>query len=138
MEMVVEPLIGGAIIGLGSVFLMLFSGRTAGISGIANGIMLRVGAADLGWRVAFIAGLILGPLIIRAATGSANAIPPAATMNVLITAGLLVGIGTALGKGCTSGHGICGISRLSVRSIIATVTFMVFGGLTVFLTHHVL
>ena len=138
MDQFVNPLIGGAVLGLGSVVLMLFSGRIAGISGIAGGLMLRAGRGDLGWRIAFIIGLILGPVLVSTIAASNNSVPPTATMGMLIVGGLLVGIGTSIGSGCTSGHGVCGISRLSVRSVVATVTFMVFAGATVFITKHLL
>ncbi len=138
MEMFISPLIGGALIGLGSVLLMLFSGRIAGISGIASGLMLRAPGGELSWRVAFIIGLILGPVAVSSLAGSNNIVPPSATLGMLIVGGLLVGVGTSIGSGCTSGHGVCGISRLSIRSVVATVTFMVFAGVTVFITKHLL
>ena len=138
MEMIVNPLIGGAILGLGSVLLMLFSGRVAGISGIAGGILFRAVGSDLGWRIAFVVGLILGPVLLKITTGASNGVAPAATTGILVVGGLLVGIGTSIGSGCTSGHGVCGISRLSMRSIVATVTFMLFAGVTVFVFRHLL
>lgn len=116
--------IGGALIGLSAVLLMLLTGRIAGISGIFSGL-LNLRSQDKGWRIAFIAGLILAP-VIAGAIGYGTA------------AGLLVGFGTRLGGGCTSGHGICGIGRLSPRSIAATIVFMVTAVITVAITHHVL
>ena len=129
-------LAGGAVLGLSAALFVLLNGRIAGISGVLGGL-LRPRAGDLAWRVAFVGGLLVAPLVY----GSFADLP---TMQVdaeaplLIAAGLLVGIGTRLGSGCTSGHGVCGISRLSPRSIVATLCFMASGFLTVFLTHHLL
>jgi uncharacterized membrane protein YedE/YeeE len=129
--------IGGALIGLASVLLMLLSGRIAGISGIFGGL-LNVGGEDRGWRIAFITGLILAPLI-SGGIGYAMAAPQLrASWTVIIAAGLLVGFGTRLGGGCTSGHGICGIARLSSRSIAATAIFMLTAIATVAVTRHLL
>ncbi len=115
--------IGGALIGLAAVMLMLLAGRVAGISGIAAGV-LGVGAIDRGWRIAFIAGLILAPAATMLA-GYAVPVPEMpASWVLIVAAGLLVGFGARLGGGCTSGHGVCGIARLSKRSIAATVIFM--------------
>jgi uncharacterized protein len=128
--------IGGALIGLSAVLLMLLTGRIAGISGIFSGL-LNLRGEDKGWRIAFIAGLILAP-IIAGAIGYAMAPPKLPTNWMIITAaGLLVGFGTRLGGGCTSGHGICGIGRLSMRSVTATIVFMVTAVITVAITHHV-
>jgi uncharacterized membrane protein YedE/YeeE len=129
--------IGGALIGLSAVLLMLSTGRIAGISGIFSGL-LNLRDEDKGWRIAFIAGLILAP-IIAGLIGHGTAPPKLpASWVVLVVAGLLVGFGTRLGGGCTSGHGICGIGRLSPRSIAATVVFMVTAVVTVAVTHHLL
>ena len=129
--------IGGGLIGLSAVLLMLLTGRIAGISGIFGGL-LNFKSDDRDWRIAFIAGLILAPLI---AGWIGHAIPTPklpASWTVIIGAGLLVGFGTRLGSGCTSGHGICGIARLSSRSIVATIVFMLAAIATVAVTHHVL
>jgi uncharacterized membrane protein YedE/YeeE len=129
--------IGGGLIGLSAVLLMLLTGRIAGISGIFGGL-LNFRDDDRDWRIAFIAGLILAPLI---AGWIGHAIPTPklpASWTVIIGAGLLVGFGTRLGSGCTSGHGICGIARLSSRSIVATIVFMLAAIATVAVTHHVL
>jgi uncharacterized protein len=133
----VSAAIGGVLIGLSAVLLMLSTGRIAGISGIFSGL-LNMRGEDKGWRVAFIAGLILAP-VIAGLIGHAMA-PPKLPANwaVIIAAGLLVGFGTRLGAGCTSGHGICGIGRLSPRSIVATIVFMVVAIITVAVTRHVL
>ena len=133
----VSAAIGGVLIGLSAVLLMLSTGRIAGISGIFSGL-LNLRGEDKGWRIAFIAGLILAPVI--AGLGGYGMSPPKLPANwtVIVVAGLLVGFGTRLGGGCTSGHGICGIGRLSPRSIAATVIFMVTAVVTVAVTRHVL
>jgi len=128
--------IGGALIGLSAVLLMLLAGRIAGISGIFGGL-LNPATDDKGWRIAFIAGLILTPLIAGLIGHAMPAPQLPANWTVIIAAGLLVGFGTRLGGGCTSGHGICGVARLSVRSIAATVIFMLAAIATVAVTRHV-
>jgi hypothetical protein len=133
----VSAAIGGGLIGLSAVLLMLLTGRVAGISGIFGGC-LGYGTNDKGWRIAFVAGLILAPLI---ASWFGYAMPSPqmpASWAVVIAAGLLVGFGTRLGGGCTSGHGICGIARLSGRSMTATAIFMFMAVVVVALTRHVL
>ena len=133
----ISAAIGGALIGLSAVLLMVLTGRIAGISGIFSGL-LNLRGEDKGWRIAFIAGLILAP-VIAGAIGYAMAPPKVpASWAVIAAAGLLVGFGTRLGGGCTSGHGICGIGRLSPRSIAATIVFMVMAVITVAITHHLL
>ena len=129
--------IGGALIGLASLLLMLFAGRVAGISGITAGI-LGVGSLDRGWRLAFIAGLILAPIAAMLAGYAVPAPAMPASWLVVIAAGFLVGFGARLGGGCTSGHGICGIARLSKRSIAATMIFMGAAVVTVALMRHVI
>src|SRR5262245_36016819 len=115
----ISAAIGGALIGLAAVLLMLSTGRIAGISGVFGGL-IGLAAPDRGWRVAFIAGLILAPLTgVIAGYPLAEPLMPA-SWAVVIVAGLLVGFGTRLGSGCTSGHGICGVARLSPRSVVAT------------------
>jgi len=133
----VSAAIGGMLIGLSAVLLMLLTGRIAGISGIFSGL-LNLRGEDKGWRIAFVAGLILAP-VIAGAIGYGMAAPELPANWVIISvAGLLVGFGTRLGGGCTSGHGICGIGRLSTRSIVATIVFMTTAVITVAITHHVL
>lgn len=129
--------IGGALIGLSAVLLMLLTGRIAGISGIF-GDLLNPDSRDRGWRIAFIAGLVLAPLLAGwIGYGMPTPkLPPSWT--VILGAGLLVGFGSRMGGGCTSGHGICGIARLSGRSIAATVIFMLTAVATVAITRHVL
>ena len=115
---------------------LLFNGRIAGISGILGGL-LRPTAGDAGWRMAFLLGLLAAPLIY----GLAAPLPSVridATTTTLIVAGLLVGIGTRYGSGCTSGHGVCGLSRLSLRSTVATAAFMLAGFATVYIVRHVI
>jgi uncharacterized membrane protein YedE/YeeE len=129
--------IGGALIGLASLLLMLLAGRVAGVSGITAGIF-GDGALDRGWRLAFIAGLILAPIAAMLA-GHAVPLPTMpASWFVIITAGFLVGFGARLGGGCTSGHGICGIARFSKRSIVATVVFVGAAMIVVALMRHVI
>ena len=133
----ISAAIGGALIGLSAVLLMLSTGRIAGMSGIFSGL-LNLRGEDKGWRIAFLAGLILAPVI--AGLIGYGMSPPKLPSNwvVIVVAGLLVGFGTRLGGGCTSGHGICGIARLSPRSIAATVVFVVTAVITVVITRHVL
>jgi uncharacterized membrane protein YedE/YeeE len=132
----ISAAIGGALIGLSAVLLMLFTGRIAGIAGITGGLF-NPKTDDRAWRLAFIAGLIAAPLA-AALLGHAVAMPQMPGMITIVVAGLLVGFGTRLGNGCTSGHGICGIARLSPRSIAATLVFMVAAMIVVALTHHVI
>ncbi len=132
----VPALIGGALIGLAAVLLMLTTGRIAGISGILGGLLPPTGG-DTTWRLAFIAGLMLGGLGL-VYLGDVSTIVIEADTPVLIAAGLLVGFGTRLGSGCTSGHGICGVGRLSPRGIAATAIFVAVAMITVFVTRHML
>jgi hypothetical protein len=133
----VSAAIGGVLIGLSAVLLMLLTGRLAGISGIFSGL-LNLRGEDKGWRMAFIAGLILAP-VIAGWVGYGMAPPKLpASWAVIVAAGLLVGFGTRLGGGCTSGHGICGIGLLSVRSIVATIVFMATAVMTVAIMRHML
>lgn len=134
----VSATIGGSLIGLSAVLLMLLNGRIAGVSGIAGGLIVPV-AGDWPWRLAFVLGLIAGPLVYVALGGQLPEILfPVASPLGLITAGLIVGFGTRLGGGCTSGHGVCGVSRLSPRSLAATGAFMFTGFATVFVIRHVI
>ncbi|WP_175770009.1 YeeE/YedE family protein [Burkholderia anthina] len=129
-------LAGGVLIGLAAAWLVAFNGRIAGISGIVGGL-LTAGAAERGWRAAFVAGLIAAPLAMRIA-GAGVTLQIDAGWGELLAAGLLVGIGTRYAGGCTSGHGVCGLSRGASRSIVATAVFMVAGFSTVFVRRHVL
>ncbi len=130
------PLLGGALIGLGAVLLMIGAGRVAGISGIAGGLLPPADHHGWGWRVAFLAGLMAGPALAGWWLGSDPIGVPHAPLPVLVAAGLLVGLGTGLGRGCTSGHGVCGLARLSPRSAVATGVFMAVAIVTVFLVRH--
>ena len=129
-------LAGGALLGIAAAMLIFFNGRIAGISGIVGGLV-KPRLHDVSWRIAFIAGLIIAPLLWQIF----SALPPiqiGASNTLLVVSGLLVGIGTRFGAGCTSGHGVCGISRLSTRSIIATLCFMFAGFVTVYVVRHIL
>ena len=138
----VASALGGALIGLAAVLLMLLTGRIAGISGIFGG-MLSLQASgkiwrDEVWRLAFVAGLILAPVTGTLANYALAEPQLPMSLPLIAVAGLLVGAGTRLGGGCTSGHGVCGIARLSARSIVATLLFMATAIVTVALTHHIL
>ena len=128
--------LGGVLIGLAAGILVLFTGRIAGISGILGGL-LRPIVGEIGWRVAFLTGLLAAPAMYRAV-----ALLPESRIDagwpVLVLAGLLVGMGTRYGAGCTSGHGVCGLSRLSPRSLAAVLSFMAAGFVTVFVARHLL
>ena len=129
-----SSLTGGLLIGAAAAMLLLFNGRIAGVSGILGGL-LRPMAGDIGWRMAVVFGLVGAPLVY----GLAAPLPSVhvdADMTTLVVAGLLVGVGTRYGSGCTSGHGVCGLSRLSPRSMAATAAFMIAGFVTVFIARH--
>lgn len=131
-----SSLAGGLLIGIATAMFLLFNGRIAGISGILGGL-LRPTAGDAGWRIAFLSGLLAAPLLYRLAAPLPSVRIDATTIT-LIMAGLLVGIGTRYGSGCTSGHGVCGLSRLSLRSAVATAAFMLAGFATVYIVRHVI
>jgi uncharacterized membrane protein YedE/YeeE len=129
-------LAGGLLIGVAAAMLLLLNGRIAGISGILGGL-LRPGAGDTGWRVAFVVGLLAAPLFYQLIAPLPVVRVEADTAS-LIVAGLLVGLGTRYGSGCTSGHGVCGLSRFSLRSLAATAAFMAAGFVTVFALRHLM
>lgn len=129
-----SALLGGIIIGLSAAAFILLNGRIAGISGILGGL-LAPKKRDVLWRIAFLAGMIAAPLTWMM-TAELPAIEIKASYPILVVSGLLVGIGTRYGSGCTSGHGVCGLSRLSGRSLVATVTFMAVGFVTVYIVRH--
>jgi len=131
----ISALLGGGLIGLAATVLLLFNGRVAGVSGIVEGL-LQPATGDSGWRIAFVAGLIAGPVSYQLATGQMLSVTIDARISLLIAGGLLVGLGTSLGSGCTSGHGVCGIARLSPRSMVATAAFMLAGVVTVYVVRH--
>ncbi|ELA9369167.1 YeeE/YedE family protein [Vibrio parahaemolyticus] len=130
-----ESLFGGILLGISATILLLVNGKIAGISGIMNGIMSPK-KGDYSWRLLFAVGMIAGGLISVLMLGVAVPSTANLSLGMVIAAGLLVGIGTKLGNGCTSGHGICGMGRLSKRSIVATCVFMAVAGLTVFIRLH--
>ena len=140
--MITEPnivggLAGGALIGLAAVLLLLLNGRIAGISGIAGALVTGSSAGDRLWRFAFVLGLVVGAGLYALLAGGLSLDLQARGWTVAV-AGFLVGAGTQLGSGCTSGHGVCGIARFSKRSIWATATFIGVGVLTVYVTRHLL
>lgn len=131
-----SSLLGGMLIGLAAAMFVLLNGRIAGISGVLGGLLTPL-RGDVLWRVAFIGGIVIAPL----AYSLFQVLPPVqidADYAALVVAGLLVGVGTRYGAGCTSGHGVCGLSRLSLRSLAATATFMGAGFATVFVLRHLL
>ncbi len=131
-------LLGGALIGLSAVLLMAWEGRIAGISGIAGRLLPPFRDDALPSRLGFVAGLVAAPLLFMAVSGKAVAHTVSPDIALMIAAGLLVGFGSTWGNGCTSGHGVCGLSRLSPRSFVATGIFMAVAVLTVFVVRHVI
>ena len=127
-----NSLMGGGLIGLSAALLLLLNGRIAGVSGIVSGAMERVNSERMS-RILFLVGLVCGPLAYRELIGSWPSVTVTATTGLMLFAGLLVGFGTRLGSGCTSGHGVCGLARLSPRSITAVIVFLCTGILTVLL-----
>ncbi|TLF48266.1 YeeE/YedE family protein [Halomonas urmiana] len=146
-----QGLIGGILIGLSATWLMATLGRIAGISGILGTLITQRPRGDSAWRLAFLLGLISGPIVLMLLGGGLGNVAgggvdvtgevigqPAGGVPLMLLAGLLVGVGTGLGSGCTSGHGVCGLSRLSVRSLVATITFLVAAIVTVFVVRHMI
>lgn len=130
-------LIGGMLIGLSASAMLLFNGKIAGISGIVAGL-LNPAKNDTLWRGIFIAGLLTGGLLLRIVSPQVFTMGISRSWAALVLAGMLVGFGTRLGNGCTSGHGVCGLSRLSPRSLIATITFIATGAAAVYVVNHLL
>lgn len=134
-------LLGGILIGLAAVALLAINGRIAGVSGISVSVLppwsQKLDSGDLGWRIAFVAGMIAAPLLVQVVSGQSVEQMVSSNIPLMVIAGLATGFGAVYGGGCTSGHGVCGISRLSTRSILATCTFMATGFLTVFVMRHV-
>lgn len=133
----ISALLGGMLIGLSASAMLLLDGKIAGISGILGGILKPV-KGDTLWRVCFVAGLLGGGWLLRLFLPIAFDFGILRPFPMLIVAGLLVGFGTRLGSGCTSGHGVCGVSRLSPRSLVATGTFIFTGAVTVYLVNHLI
>lgn len=127
---------GGLLIGLSAVIMLLFNGRITGISGIMDGIVINSKPDDRVWRVCFLLGLVLGGFLFNLFMPDSFIPRDGFSLALLITGGFIVGVGTRMGNGCTSGHGICGIARFSQRSILATVTFMLTGAITVYIIRH--
>tara|TARA_B110000977_G_C11010197_1_gene467361 strand:+ start:888 stop:1322 length:435 start_codon:yes stop_codon:yes gene_type:complete len=134
----VQSLGGGALIGLAAVILMATMGRVMGATGILAGVLQPNGMSDWSWRVAVLLGMITGPALMLLLTGGLPEIQVPVSTLMLVIGGFLVGIGVTFGAGCTSGHGVCGMARLSPRSIAATITFMITTGITVYVIRHVL
>lgn len=142
-----QGLAGGILIGLSATWLMATLGRIAGISGILGTLVTTRPKGDSAWRLAFLLGLISGPIVLMLLGGGLGNVAgapgevvgePAGGVVLMLVAGLLVGVGTGIGSGCTSGHGVCGLSRLSVRSLVATLTFVVAAIVTVYVVRHVI
>ena len=137
------PLAGGLSIGLAATLLLMLSGRIAGVCGIAFGVLteLTSGAprfSEISWRVLFIVGLVGGAALYHFISGAPMPKVDNVSIGVLISGGFIVGLGTKIGSGCTSGHGVCGLGRLSLRSFVATCTFMLFGVISVYIFRHLL
>ena len=128
---------GGMLIGLAAVLLMLGLGRIFGATGILSGLVFFENRDELAWRAALVLGMVLAPGLIAIVTGTMPAISVPVGPVMIVVGGLIVGFGASLGSGCTSGHGVCGLSRLSVRSLVAVPTFMATAAVTVFLVRHV-
>ncbi|MEP3637642.1 MAG: YeeE/YedE thiosulfate transporter family protein [Paracoccaceae bacterium] len=129
---------GGVLIGLAATLLMLTLGRVFGATGILAGLIAPMSKQDFTWRAVLLAGMVSGPLLIFSVTGSMPAVEIPMSVPMMIIGGLIVGVGVTFGAGCTSGHGVCGMARLSPRSLAATVTFMISTGLSVFVIRHVI
>ncbi len=140
METVFTPFAsfgGGLLIGLGAVLLMLGIGRILGATGIMSGLVFAESRDEFSWRAAMVVGMILAPGLIFLTTGAMPELSIPVSPWMIATGGVIVGLGASLGSGCTSGHGVCGLSRLSVRSIVAVPTFMLTAAITVYLIRHV-
>lgn len=133
----ISALLGGLLIGTSAAIFLFLNGRIAGVSGILGGL-IHSSRGEIGWRLAFVAGLFVAPLVYSAFGGALPPVTLTPSVGLLIIAGLIVGFGTRLGAGCTSGHGICGLGRGSPRSLAATAVFMIMAIVTVFIARHVL
>ena len=132
-----QSLGGGALIGLAAVLLMLGLGRIFGATGILSGLVFFENREELSWRAALVIGMILAPMLIFGVTGALPALTIPVSPAMIVIGGIIVGLGASLGSGCTSGHGVCGLSRISVRSLVAVPTFMATAAITVFVIRHV-
>ena len=130
--------VGGLLIGSSALLLMASQGKIAGISGVVGGLLAPVATGQRAWRLLFVSGLLVGALLVQWVTGRwvTNAIP--ASLGLMVVAGFVVGVGTRMGNGCTSGHGVCGLGRRSPRSLVAVMVFMSVAVATVFVSRHVL
>lgn len=131
-------LAGGILIGVAAILLMLFAGRIMGATGVLAGLLQPASRQDFTWRAAVLAGMVSGPVAVWLASGSLPAVEVPISTMALLVGGLIVGIGVTFGSGCTSGHGVCGMARFSQRSIVATLTFMAFTFVTVYVIRHVI
>lgn len=129
---------GGVLIGLSAVLLMFFQGRIMGATGILSGLITGGVPGDKSWRAAMVVGMIAGPLVVLALTGQMPVVDVPISLAMIVIGGFIVGIGVTFGSGCTSGHGVCGLARLSPRSFVATLTFMAVAILTVYVIRHVI
>ncbi|AWZ19860.1 hypothetical protein RTM1035_18680 [Roseovarius sp. TM1035] len=129
---------GGVLIGLSAVLLMFFQGRIMGATGILSGLITGGVPGDKIWRAAMVVGMIAGPLLVLGLTGQMPAVEVPISLPMILIGGFIVGIGVTFGSGCTSGHGVCGLARLSPRSFVATLTFMVVAFATVYVLRHVI
>lgn len=133
-----SSLFGGILIGISATTLMLLAGRIMGVTGILTGLLFPASRSELAWRVALLAGMLTGPLLVLVASGAMLPIQVPTSTPMMALGGLVVGFGVSLGNGCTSGHGVCGIARGSARSVVATATFMATAFATVYLVRHVI
>ncbi|MDG1530014.1 MAG: YeeE/YedE thiosulfate transporter family protein [Paracoccaceae bacterium] len=141
METVFTPFLslgGGVLIGLSAILLMATTGRIMGATGILAGLLQPSNFSDWSWRATVLAGMVTGPVAVMFFTGEFPAVQVPISTTMLITGGFIVGLGVTFGAGCTSGHGVCGMARLSPRSIAATLTFMITTGITVYVVRHML
>lgn len=129
---------GGVLIGIAATLLMLLLGRVMGATGVLAGMLQPSSASDFAWRAALLAGMVSGPAIVWLLSGQMPVVQVPVSTTALLIGGLTVGVGVTFGAGCTSGHGVCGMARLSPRSIAATLTFMIFTAATVFIVRHVI
>ncbi|MDJ0993753.1 MAG: YeeE/YedE thiosulfate transporter family protein [Dinoroseobacter sp.] len=131
-------LAGGVLIGIAATLLMLTIGRVMGATGVLAGLVQPASGQEFAWRAALLAGMVTGPVVVWLVSGEMPAVEVPVSTLALVLGGVIVGVGVTYGSGCTSGHGVCGMARLSPRSIAATITFMITTGLTVYLIRHVI